>query len=73
MERTGMRLFGTLMLVVAVAQFGSDVAAAPAKVVDMSVAAKQPNLKVVENKIKEMTPSLSRQVPTSHNEDESQC
>ena len=52
MERTGMRLFGTLMLVVAVAQFGSDVAAAPAKVVDMSVAAKQPNLKVVENKIK---------------------
>ena len=47
-----MRLFGTLLLVVAVAQFGSDVAAAPAKVVDMSVAAKQPNLKVVENKIK---------------------
>jgi len=52
MELNGMRLFGTLMLVVAVAQFGSDVAAAPAKVVDMSVAAKQPNLKVVENKIK---------------------
>lgn len=52
MERNGMRLFGTLMLVVAVAQFGSDVAAAPAKVVDMSVAAKQPNFKVVENKIK---------------------
>ena len=46
-----MRIFGTLLLVVAVAQFGSDAAAAPAKVVDMSVAAKQPNLKVVENKI----------------------
>ena len=67
-----MRLFGMLVLVVAVAQFGSEAAAAPAKVVDMSVAAKQPNLKVVENKItREMTPSLSRRVPTSHNEDES--
>ena len=40
------------MLVVVVAQVGSEVAAAPAKVVDMSVAAKQSNFQVVENKIK---------------------
>ena len=46
-----MRLFGMLVLVVVVAQCGPEAAAAPAKVVDMSVAAKQPNLKVVENKI----------------------
>ena len=47
-----MRFFGMVMFAVAVAQCGSEVAAAPAKVVDMSVAAKQPNLRVVENKIK---------------------
>ena len=47
-----MRFFGMVMFAVAVAQFGSEIAAAPAKVVDMSVAAKQPNLRVVENKIK---------------------
>ena len=47
-----MRIFGMVMFAVAVAQCGSEVAAAPAKVVDMSVAAKQPNLRVVENKIK---------------------
>ena len=47
-----MRFFGILMFVVAVAQVGSEVVAAPAKVVDMSVAAKQPNFQVVENKIK---------------------
>ncbi len=46
-----MRLFGMLVLVVVVAQCVPEAAAAPAKVVDMSVAAKQPNLKVVENKI----------------------
>jgi hypothetical protein len=37
--------------VVVVTQGGPEVVAAPAKVVDMSVATKQPNLKVVENKI----------------------
>ena len=47
-----MRFFGMVMFAVAVAQCGSEVVAAPAKVVDMSVAAKQPNLRVVENKIK---------------------
>ena len=47
-----MRFFGMVMFAVAVAQCGSEVAAASAKVVDMSVAAKQPNLRVVENKIK---------------------
>ncbi|MBL6910881.1 MAG: hypothetical protein ISR34_10715, partial [Pirellulales bacterium] len=47
-----MRFFGMVMFAVAVAQCGSEVAAAPAKVVDMSVAAKQPNFRVVENKIK---------------------
>lgn len=47
-----MRFFRMVMFAVAVAQFGSEIAAAPAKVVDMSVAAKQPNLRVVENKIK---------------------
>jgi len=47
-----MRFFGMVMFAVAVAQCGSEIAAAPAKVVDMSVAAKQPNLRVVENKIK---------------------
>ena len=47
-----MRFFGMVMFAVAVAQCGSEVAATPAKVVDMSVAAKQPNLRVVENKIK---------------------
>jgi hypothetical protein len=47
-----MRFFGMVMFAVAVAQFGSEIAAAPAKVVDISVAAKQPNLRVVENKIK---------------------
>ncbi len=46
-----MRLFGMLVLVVVVAQSGPEVVAAPAKVVDMSVAANQPNFKVVENKI----------------------
>ena len=46
-----MRLFGMLVLVIVVGQCGPEAAAAPAKVVDMSVAAKQPNLKVVENKI----------------------
>jgi hypothetical protein len=46
-----MRLFGMLVLVVVVTQGGPEVVAAPAKVVDMSVATKQPNLKVVENKI----------------------
>ena len=46
-----MRLFGILVLVVVVTQGGPGVVAAPAKVVDMSVATKQPNLKVVENKI----------------------
>ena len=46
-----MRLFGMLGLVVVVTQGGPEVVAAPAKVVDMSVATKQPNLKVVENKI----------------------
>ncbi|MGI9453907.1 MAG: hypothetical protein ACR2NE_05015 [Pirellulales bacterium] len=46
-----MRLFGILVLVVVVTQGGPEVVAAPAKVVDMSVATKQPNLKVVENKI----------------------
>ena len=46
-----MRLFGMLVLVVVVTQGGPEVVAAPAKVVDMSVAMKQPNLKVVENKI----------------------
>ena len=46
-----MRLFGMLVLVVVVTQGGPEVVAAPAKVVDMSVAAKQPNFKVVENKI----------------------
>lgn len=46
-----MRLFGMLVLVVVVTQGGPGVVAAPAKVVDMSVATKQPNLKVVENKI----------------------
>jgi hypothetical protein len=40
-----------LVLVVVVTQGGPEVVAAPAKVVDMSVATKQPNLKVVENKI----------------------
>ena len=47
-----MRFFGMVMFAVAVAQCGSEIAAAPAKVVDMSVAAKQSNLRVVENKIK---------------------
>ena len=47
-----MRFFGMVMFAVAVAQCGSEVAAAPAKVIDMSAAAKQPNLRVVENKIK---------------------
>ena len=47
-----MRFFGMVMFAVAVAQCGSEVVAAPAKVVDMSVAEKQPNLRVVENKIK---------------------
>ena len=47
-----MRFLVMVMFAVAVAQCGSEVAAAPAKVVDMSVAAKQPNLRVVENKIK---------------------
>ena len=47
-----MRFFGMVMFAVAVAQCGSEVAAAPAKVVDMSVAAKQHNFRVVENKIK---------------------
>ena len=47
-----MLFLGMLMLLVAVAQVGSEVAAASVKVVDMSVAAKQPNLRVVENKIK---------------------
>ena len=47
-----MRFFGMVILAVAVAQVGSEVAATPAKVVDMSVAAKQTNLRVVENKIK---------------------
>ena len=51
-----MRFFGMVMFAVAVAQCGSEVAAAPAKVVDMSVAAKQPNLRVVENKIKGSDP-----------------
>ena len=46
-----MRLFGMLVVVVVVAQSGPEAVAAPAKVVDMSVATKQPNLKVVENKI----------------------
>tara|TARA_B100001741_G_C16297361_1_gene479628 strand:+ start:311 stop:697 length:387 start_codon:yes stop_codon:yes gene_type:complete len=46
-----MRLFGMLVVVVVVAQSGPEAVAAPAKVVDMSVAAKQPNFKVVENKI----------------------
>ena len=46
-----MRIFGMFVLVIVVAQSGPEAAAAPAKVVDMSVAAKQPNLKVVENKI----------------------
>ncbi len=46
-----MRLFGMLVLVVVVAQCGQEATAAPAKVVDLSVVAKQPNLKVVENKI----------------------
>ena len=46
-----MRLFVILAFVVAVAQCVSDVAAAPAKVVDMSIVATQSNLKVVENKI----------------------
>ena len=46
-----MRLFGMLVLVVVVAQSRPEVVAAPAKVVDMSVAANQPNFKVVENKI----------------------
>ena len=46
-----MRLFGMLVLVVVVAQCGPEAGAAPAKVVDMSIAVKQPNLKVVENKI----------------------
>ena len=46
-----MRLFGMLVLVVVVTQGGPEVVAAPAKVVDMSVATKQANLKVVENKI----------------------
>jgi len=46
-----MRLFGMLVLVIVVAQSGPEAAAAPAKVVDMSIAVKQPNLKVVENKI----------------------
>ena len=46
-----MRLFGMLVLVVVVTQGVPEVVAAPAKVVDMSVATKQPNLKVVENKI----------------------
>jgi hypothetical protein len=46
-----MRLFGMLVLVVVVTQGGPEVVAAPAKVVDMSVSTKQPNLKVVENKI----------------------
>ena len=46
-----MRFFGMVILAVAVAQVGSEVAATPAKVVDMSVAAKQPNLRVVENKL----------------------
>ncbi len=46
-----MRLFGMLVVVVLVAQSGPEAVAAPAKVVDMSVAAKQPNFKVVENKI----------------------
>ena len=46
-----MRLFGMLVLVVVVTQGGPEVVAAPAKVVDMSVATKQPNLNVVENKI----------------------
>ena len=46
-----MRLFGMLVLVVVVTPGGPEVVAAPAKVVDMSVATKQPNLKVVENKI----------------------
>ena len=46
-----MRLFGMLVLVIVVAQCGPEAAAAPAIVVDMSVAVKQPNLKVVENKI----------------------
>ncbi len=46
-----MRLFGMLVLVVVVAQSQPEVVAAPAKVVDMSVAANQPNFKVVENKI----------------------
>ena len=47
-----MRFFGMLVLVIVVGQCGPEAAAAPAKVVDMSVAAKQPNLRVVENKIK---------------------
>ena len=51
-----MRFFGMVMFAVAVAQCGSEVAAAAAKVVDMSVAAKQPNLRVVENKIKGSDP-----------------
>ena len=46
-----MRLFVALAFVVAVAQCVSDAAAAPAKVVDMSIVATQSNLKVVENKI----------------------
>ncbi len=46
-----MRLFGMLVLVVVVTQSGPQAVAAPAKLVDMSVVAKQPNLKVVENKI----------------------
>ena len=46
-----MRLFGMLVVVVVGAQSGPEAVAAPAKVVDMSVAAKQPNFKVVENKI----------------------
>ena len=46
-----MRIFGMLVLVIVVGQCGPEAAAAPAKVVDMSVAAKQPDLKVVENKI----------------------
>ena len=51
-----MRFFGLVMFAVAVAQCGSEVAAAPAKVIDMSAAAKQPNLRVVENKIKGSDP-----------------
>ena len=46
-----MRLFVMLAFVVAVFQCASDAVAAPAKVVDMSIVAAQPNLKVVENKI----------------------